>query len=319
MADGAEGIRPIFVVGCQRSGSTLLGSMLGAHPEIICLPEGQFIADLMPCVDRAVVPSQIIDHIEKHWRFRVWEFDLGSDRPAPGDVDATYRGAVEWLVRRYADANGRPSAKIWVDQQPGHVRFLWRLLQHIPDAKVIHIIRDGRAVAASIMPLDWGPNEIHSAARIWKTSIGLGYAAGAFLGPDQLLHIHYEDLVQYPETTMRRIAEFVGVEFQPCLLKSTGLRLPRFTENQHRLIGAPLDRDRIYAWQRKLTHRQIEIFESVSSGLLEQLGYEPLAGCNPRRLGRLEKLFLIGRDQIKKGIHHVRFWLRQRPYMSRRP
>lgn len=311
-------MRPVFVIGCQRSGSTLLGAMLGAHPDIICVPEGQFIADLLadPNDAEGCDPSSIIDRIVRHWRFRVWEFDLGSDRPTPGEVEQTYRGAIEWLVQRYAAAHDRHGATIWVDQQPGHLFYLWQLLQHFPDAKVIHIIRDGRAVAASIMPLNWGPNEIHSAARFWKIRIGLGYAAGAFLGPDQLLHAHYEDLVQHPEATMRSIADFVGVEFRSCLLKSTGLRLPRFTEYQHRLIGAPLARDRINAWERKLTHRQIEIFESISSGLLEQLGYEPLAGFNPPRLGRMEKLVLIARDQIKRRVNDVKFWLRRHRYTS---
>ena len=275
----AEIFRPIFVVGCQRSGSTLLGSMLGAHPEIVCVPEGQFIVDLMPTANpqAKVEPSQIIGLIDAHWRFRVWEFDLGSDRPVAGEVEPTYRGAIEWLVRRYANANNRPGAKVWVDHQPGHVRFLWRLLQHFPDAKVIHIIRDGRAVAASIMPLDWGPNVILSAAMFWKLNVGLGFAASAILGPDQLMHVHYEDLVQDAEVTMRRIAKFADVAFDPAMVTTSGFRVPRFTKHQHHLIGTPPALDRINAWQQKLSRRQIRIFERKTCDLLRQLGYQTLA------------------------------------------
>jgi len=311
-----EIFRPIFVVGCQRSGSTLLGSMLGAHPEIVCIPEGQFIVDLMPTADpqAKVDPSQIIGRIDTHWRFRVWEFDLGSDRPVAGEVEPTYRGAIEWLVRHYADANNRPGAKVWVDHQPGHVRFLWRLLQHFPDAKVIHIIRDGRAVAASIMPLDWGPNVILSAAMFWKLNVGLGFAASANLGPDQLMHVHYEDLVQDSEATMRRIAEFAGISFDQAMVTTSGLRVPRFTEDQHHLIGTPPTPDRINAWQKKLSRRQIRIFEKKTNDLLRQLGYQTLAELDPPNVSWMEALLLFLEDQIKKLINGIRFWYRRRRY-----
>lgn len=312
----AEIFRPIFVVGCQRSGSTLLGSMLGAHPEIVCVPEGQFIVDLMPAANpqAEVVPSQIIGRIETHWRFRLWEFDLGSDRPAAGEVEPTYRGAIEWLVRHYADANNRLGAKVWVDHQPGHVRYLWRLLQHFPDAKVIHIFRDGRAVAASIMPLDWGPNVISSAAMFWKLNVGLGFAASTFLGPDQLMHVRYEDLVQDAEVTMRRIAKFADVAFDPAMVTTSGFRVPRFTKHQHHLIGTPPAPDRINAWQQKLSRRQIGIFERKTCDLLRQLGYQTLAGFNPPRVSWMEALSLFLEDQIKKGINGIKFWYRSHRY-----
>ena len=69
----SDQMHPVFVVGCSRSGSTLLGAMLGAHPEIVCVPEGQFIVDLMPKLgsDDSVNPSEIIDQVTRHWRFQI--------------------------------------------------------------------------------------------------------------------------------------------------------------------------------------------------------------------------------------------------------
>src|SRR4030095_1909271 len=98
--------------------------------------------------------------IDRHWRFRIWEFDLGGRRPERDTVKPTFRAAIEWLVRQYAESVDRAGARIWVEQDPGNVVHIWKLLQHFPDAKFIHIVRDGRAVAASMLPLDWGPNEI---------------------------------------------------------------------------------------------------------------------------------------------------------------
>jgi hypothetical protein len=315
----SDQMRPVFVVGCQRSGSTLLGAMLGAHPEIVCVPEGQFIVDLMPGRGSGdtVDPTEIIERITKHWRFRIWGFDLGAERPAPGEIEPTYRAAVEWLVARFAAAHDRRDARVWVDQQPGHVFYLWRLLKHFPNAKVVHIVRDGRAVAASIMPLDWGPNEIYGAARFWQMRIGLGYAAASFLGPDQLHHLRYEDLVREPEATLGRLADFMGVAYHEDMLRGTGLSLPAFTKDQHSLVGGSLAPGRIDAWQQSLTRRQIEIFERLTSNLLAPLGYDLISSPGARRMTLTEKAVLVAKDQVKKVINSLRFEWRRRAYLRK--
>ena len=310
----SDQMHPVFIVGCQRSGLTLLGAMLGAHPEVVCIPEGQFIVDLMPRSSQPgiVIPTEIIEQILRHWRFQIWDFDLGSRRPGEEETPGTYRGAIEWLIRQYATTRDRQGASVWVDQQPGHLLHIPALVRHFPEAKFVHIVRDGRAVGASIMPLDWGPNEVYGAARFWQIRVGIGYAAAAFLPPEQLIYVRFEDLLVDPEHTMRELAEFVGISYVPAMLIGTGLQVPSFTREHHELVGAPLARDRINAWQRVLSNRQIEVFERLTGGLLEQLGYELMFGSEAARLGFTEKLLLIGRDQIKKTINNIKFARRRR-------
>lgn len=307
--------RPVFVVGCQRSGSTLLGAMLGAHPDMVCVPEAQFLADLMPPgpADRPVDPARVINQVERHWRFQVWEWDLAGRRPAPGECPDTYRGAMEWLVRLYDRDTKSGVSRVWVEQQPGHVRCLRDLLLHFADAKAIHVVRDGRAVAASLLPLDWGPNEILPAANFWEQRVARGFAASAFMGPDRLMHIRYEDITRDPEAAMRRCADFIGVEYHPAMLVSGGLRLPRFTEHQHNLVGSRPNPGRNDAWKEKLSPREIEIFEAVSGDLLRYLGYE-LTTQHAREPSFVEKLVQFSRDQVKKAINRRRFGRRTRPF-----
>lgn len=313
----SDQMHPVFVVGCQRSGSTLLGAMLGAHPEIVCVPEGQFIVDLMPPSTQSgvVVPTEIIEEISRHWRFQIWDFDLGSRRPGEDETAGTYRGTIEWLIRQYAATRGRQFASVWVDQQPGHLLHIPALVRHFPEAKFIHIVRDGRAVAASIMPLDWGPNEVYGAARFWQIRVGIGYAAAAFLPPEQLVCVRFEDLLVDPEHAMRKLAEFVGISYVPEMLIGTGLQIPNFTREQHGLVGTPLARDRINAWQKVLSKRQIEVFERLTGGLLELLGYELMFGSEAARLDLTEKILLIGRDQIKKVINSMKLARRRRKHV----
>jgi Sulfotransferase family len=314
---GTTTLKPVFILGCARSGSTMLGAMVGAHPKVVCIPEGQFIVDVMPKGDdpnSEVDPVDVIDRIVKHWRFRVWEFELGGRRPARDDIKPTYRATIEWLIRQYARAVGRSGAHIWVDQAPEHVFRIWNLLQHFPGAKFIHIVRDGRAVAASIIPLDWGPNEIYSAARTWQERVGYGYVAATALGPERVLHVRYEDVVERTEATMRFVATFLGVEFMPEMLSTTGLRLPRFTRYQHQLIGMPPRPDRTESWRRILSRREIEIFESVVGDLLPMLGYKPVFGIQARPLTFLERRRHILLNEIRKILNSLTTYLKRRRY-----
>lgn len=311
----AAPLHPVFVVGCQRSGSTMLGAMLGAHPEIVCIPEAQFTVELMPSDPGAAIdPADVIDRVVRHWRFRIWEFDLGQRRPARNAIKPSYRAAIEWLVREYAASVGRPRARFWVDQDPGNVRSIWKLSQHFGDAKFIHIVRDGRGVAASMIPLDWGPNEIYTAAHWWQRHLSYAFVAAAALEPGRLLHVRYEDVVQRTEPTMRTIAAFLGIEFAPNMLNTTGLRLPKFTRYQHQLIGAPPQAGRVESWRRTLSHREIEIFEAVVGDLLPLLGYQPVFGSRARLPSSWERHRRILLNQTRKAQNAIQMWLRTRPY-----
>ena len=285
-------MRPVFIVGCPRSGSTMLGAMLGGHPEAICPPEAQFIIDHMPASDlsAAVDVDAVLDQIKRHRRFRQWPFSL-EGRPSPAEMATmTYRNVIEWVVAQYARAHERPAPTLWIDQSI-FVLHVWKLLQLFPDARFIHLVRDGRAVAASIIPLDWGPKGLLSAARHWIQHLALGFAAEATLGADRIIRVHYEKILAEPEATMKRISSFLGVEFCPAMLVPAGLALPAHTRYQHTLIGAPLDAKRIDAWRHSLTKREIEIYEAVTGDLLSLLGYEVSSG-RAQPLSRVEKIKL---------------------------
>ena len=284
----------------------MLGAMLGGHPEAICPPEAQFIIDCMPAsnLSAAVDVDAVLDDIKRHWRFRVWPFTLES-RPSPAEMATmTYRNVIEWVVAQYAIAHGRPAPTLWIDQSI-FVPHIWKLLQLFPDARFIHLIRDGRAVAASIIPLKWGPKGVLSAARHWIEHLAHGFAAEAILGADRIVRVHYERILAEPEATMKRLSSFLGVEFCPAMLVPAGLALPAHTRHQHTLIGAPLDAKRVDAWRHSLTEREIEIYEALTGDLLPLLGYEISSGL-ARPPSRVEKI----RFTLTEWL--IRFWNRIR-------
>jgi Sulfotransferase family len=295
-------MRPVFIVGCPRSGSTMLGAMLGGHPEAICPPEAQFIIDCMPASNlSAVDASTVLDHITRHWRFRVWPFRLESRTEM---ATMSYRSLIEWVVAQYAIAHGRPAPKVWIDQSI-FVRHISKLLQVFPDARFIHLVRDGRAVAASIIPLDWGPMGVLSAAQHWIEHLAHGFAAEATLGADRIIRVHYEGILAEPEATMKRISSFLGIEFCPAMLVPAGLALPAHTRRQHTLIGAPLDPKRVDAWRHSLTKREIEIYEAVAGDLLPLLGYE-MSSARARPPSRVETIGLTLTEWLIRFSNRVR-------------
>lgn len=304
-------IAPIFVVGCQRSGSTMLGSMLGSTPEAITIPEAQFVAELAPAgaATRKVNLAATIDAIEGHYRYKIWQFDLAGKRPSG---EGSFADAVRWLVTEYAGRHDRKKPKFWVDQQPGHIRYLGRLRQVFPEMKVIHLVRDGRAVASSLMPLDWGPNTINRAAYYWLQRLAFGFAAREFLSPEQYCLVRYEDILREPEKEMQRLSEFTGMKYRPEMVSGAGLAVPEFTKGQHALVGQGPQLDRIDAWKSKLTHREVEIFESICADMLEYLGYESVAGTSPKAMGGVETIMIDLRNVYLKYANLNKFRKRVR-------
>jgi hypothetical protein len=113
---------------------------------------------------------------------------------------------------------------------------------------------------------------------------------------------------------MRRVANFLGVDFVPEMLSTTGLKLPTFTRYQHQLIGVPPRSDRTESWRKTLSQRDIEIFESVVGDLLPLLGYTPVFGPQARPLTFLERRWHILLNEIKKIGNALTTYSKQRPY-----
>ena len=264
---------PIIIVGCQRSGSTMLGSILGAHSKIVAIPEAQFFVDCMPSRPDIVVDSKTIERsVKEHYRFKIWNYDL-PDSPAG---ITHYSEFFEWFVSSYAKDEHDKQPEAWVDHQPGHVKNIAKIKAFFPNVKIIHVLRDGRAVANSIIPLDWGPNSINRAAYFWEQRVGYGLAVQRYLGEEHCLTLRYEDILQNPGSNIKVLCKFLDFEFEERMIGAGGLKVPKFTEMQHSLVGGKLSEKRINGWQKELVKRDVEIFENLTGDLLTYLGYKKL-------------------------------------------
>ena len=273
--------RQIFIGGCSRSGTTLLGAMLGVASQVICTPESHFKIDVLRSPARQgerVDLRQAMALIQRHWRFKIWAYDVDATAVPYDQLRDSYACLLNYLAGGYARFLGKPQAAIWVDHTPENVSYAHTLRQLFPQAKFIHIVRDGRGVAASILPLDWGPNSIEKAARWWLRMVSFGLSAETAYGPENVIRVRYEDLVTQPESTLQQLCAFLEVEYQPEMVLASGFKPPRYTRRQHTFIGRRPDPAVAHRWRDKLSPRDTEIFEYLTRDFLNHLGYELLYG-----------------------------------------
>ena len=97
----------------------------------------------------------------------------------------------------------------------------------------LHIVRDGRAVAASWIPLTWGPNTVVGAARQWMMHMAGGLAAEQSLPSAQVRSVRYETLVSEPDAVMGERCARLDLPFRAAMTEGKGFQVPAYTRNQH--------------------------------------------------------------------------------------
>jgi hypothetical protein len=263
---------PFFIVGSARSGTTLLRLILNAHPAVAVPPESRFITELFEGKDEVEV-EDFLSRLDRHQRFALWDLPIELVRAEFGDERSVpYRSAVEAPFRAFMHTNSKVR---WGDKTPRYVEHMPFIHRLWDGARFIHLIRDGREVALSYADVPFGPKTVGRAAALWARRVSTGRDAGAALPDGTYLEVRYETLVSEPETTVREIARFLDLDFDPGMLDDTkraqaavSHRSGRFNPNVTRPPG-PGRR-----WQERMSDGDVEVFEAVAGGLLDELGFE---------------------------------------------
>ena len=278
----------VFVVGCPRSGTTLLQRMLDSHPQLAVANDTHFIpgaiAGLAPRPDLPLTP-EIVESVRA---FRTGGAGKGFHRlglPEGTLEDAaagaeTYPDLVAELYSRLAELRGKPLAG---EKTPDYVRCLPLLHALFPSTKVVHLIRDGRDVTLAVLdwaidstkgrikgpartPL-WSDNPVAAAALWWECQVGAGRRDGPELGL-AYREVRYEALVARPAETLRDVVGFLELPFDERMLS---YRLqPEGRAAAERLPPTPGLRD----WRTQMPPDDLELVEAIVGDLLSELGYE---------------------------------------------
>ncbi len=293
----AEKIVPLpapvpFVIGVNRSGTTLLRMMLDSHPELAVPPETHFIPalhDHLKALGEAR-SDDVADFLVAHRRwgdFGISEQDLRKRLgEAPGTEPAHVLRSFYGL---YAETQGKER---YGDKTPGYVKQMKVVELCLPEARFVHLIRDGRDVALSRDErIQAEELSVERLAKIWKRRIRRARRRSTQI--KHYLEVRYEDLVTDPEDVLREICAFAKIEYDPAMLRyheRSGERLREIARDlpeeeggtlrpaterlsaHSRVTEAPRQ-DRIAVWRREMPPEDVARFEGIAGDLLEELGY----------------------------------------------
>lgn len=269
------------IFGSPRSGTTLLAAMIDLHPELMVPPETDFIVPTAFLVDRIGDPDtlrRLVAETIVHARGFPQLAPFISADEVRACVAAAEPDLFAIVSAIYARIARNAQVKEAGDKSPNDLRFA-RILEKCGyferGMKVLHIVRDARAVTESLHRLNW-PNADDPVqfARTWVHANMLLNVAMRDR-PDYLL-VRYEDLVSAPERIARRICAHLGVRFDPAMLQVAGRGANYdLTTPKHEKLARPISTDWILAW-RRLDAAIIDEVEWIAREGLVRFGY--LAG-----------------------------------------
>ena len=293
---------PIFIGGCDRSGTTMLRLMLTQSPELHIPGETTFLPIMK---DRAeeygdfsiswqrwffVRDLMTFPATTRNNSFEVFELTPEEAEQAIAAAAPTdYPGAGGAVFAAAARKKGKSR---WGDKSPANVMYLDYLAEAFPAARFVHIIRDARDACASIRRAGWMHN-FRTAAATWKLRIETGQRLGAQLGDKKYREIRYEALVLEPEKELRALCEWLELDYTTAMIefhKNSMDNLPKQVQHLFTKANKPADTSRVEAWKKSMPRKDIADVEFVAGDLMEKLGYS-LTGVRIAPWTRLVRAF----------------------------
>jgi sulfotransferase family protein len=284
-----HGVNPfVFIVGCPRSGTTLLGRLVDAHPDIAVIHEGRFVADWFER-RRGLTPQGTVtpELVQALLEYRPFEHvDVGREQ-----LERLIRSGDHLPYARFVsavfDLHGRAHGKRLVgDKTPHYVRSIPTLHSLWPSAKVVHLIRDGRDVALSA--LRWRKvverggsvaryaafheDRLSTVAVWWEWLVRLGREDGAALGPELYHEVRYEALVADAGRECARLCDFLGLPYDARMLSFHEGRVRDEPGLDAKKAWRPVTPG-LRSWRSEMSTEDVTRFEAAAGGLLDELGY----------------------------------------------
>jgi len=282
-SDSTRGRRsgaPVFVLGCERSGTKFLyHTLLSAGGFALYYTESNafnLLGLLFGNLARRANRRKLLDHF-----FRSMLFErTGLERHEIQDsVLEECRNAGDFLSIVMGAIARKQGAPRWAECTPAHLLFLPLIKKTIPEALIIHIIRDGRDVASSLQRIGWirpfawdRSRSIVPPALYWRWEVSKGRRFGQELG-DDYMEIHYEDLVQNPCESLARIGKFIEQDLDYDRVQRVALGAVHDPNSSFRGDGPGTVANTIGRWKTLFTPQQVCDVESAIGDLLVDTGY----------------------------------------------
>lgn len=272
---------PFFIVCSGRSGSTMLRLMLASHSRLCIPPETGFLIPLVKrfSIDRLLSAEQVesaISIMTSHHRWPDMKLDEREFRSRVSQLSAPYlRDLAEVVYRWHGEAEGKTR---WGDKTPPYIEIVPQLARIYPQARFIHLVRDGRDVARSFQSRGWVASSwLHDNGREWLRAMECHWRLMRSELRERILLIYYEDLLREPEKTLRKVCQFIGETFEPQMLswqRIVDAQVSKREHLQHNRLKLQIGAEGLGRWKRELSPRSTFLCEAFMAADLKRLGYE---------------------------------------------
>ncbi len=275
---------PILMGGCGSSGTTLLKTMLDAHKNIACGQEialfdrPAFFKTDLKCLHEMFI-SQKFEEINRGQIFPLFtkfgsNFGLFIPNAAKhyhnfATIESIFNKArdlrhfINLFFSNWAAAQGKNR---WAEKTPNNIYCIGEILELLPDAKFIHVIRDGRDVVLSLH--EGRDFAIPPAVFRWLSAVEAGIR---FRGNPRYYEVRYEDLILNTEETLKKLMIFLEEDFDPEMLNYTD----KGKNNPLQYGTTPIYSSKIGKWKKEdIDPAILKTFDLTMSEMLKKIGYE---------------------------------------------
>lgn len=258
---------PIFIGGVGRSGTTLLRVILDSHSNIACGPELKVFAQLV----------MTWHNIEERYKNSLLDYGISSN-----DTKEIFSEMMYQFLEKYRIKQNKNRI---AEKSPNNVVLFSHLHYLFPKSPLIHVIRDGRDVIASLLTMDWLDHEgkpvpytkdPKQAALYWRDVVKLGrnFQNYSQSNRESYFEIKYEDLINSPETTLKELFNFINEPWEEEVLSFHKKNRNLANESSADQVSQKMYKTAIGRWKEDLSKEQIAIIKPLIEDLLIELGYE---------------------------------------------
>ncbi|MBW1699713.1 MAG: sulfotransferase [Deltaproteobacteria bacterium] len=275
----------VFLLYDSRSGSTLLSRLLDEYEDIGVTVESNFMISILRLhqeFERKSDAASIFQKLRGMDRFENLRIEEEKFLGCLENKEPTINSFVTCLLKTYFERKD-PSADAWIVKDGSNGYFINQIIHEIPEAKFIHILRDGRAVLNSRMKTinPYGNKKAMArdpltAARHWKSLVThIDNFSKKF--PERILEVRYEHLIKSTEEEIGRIRRFLGLQKNRSRKANPKTYFQKITEKEkkiHELVISAPRRSRCEAWKEELSVDHRKLFEYVAGDILIKKGYK---------------------------------------------
>ncbi len=281
--------RPIFIIGSERSGTTLVLAILACHPRI-AVPEvtwyyPRFRPYLHTYGDLGIIENFNALAHEMAYGLRVPFWRMPDANPATfgneiaaraAEIEPSFAGVFAAMFERYAKHVKKPR---WGEKTPGNVFYIDRILEDFPNAQFVYIYRDCRDASAEFIESQFGPTNAYTAAVMWRDGQQAVKPFRETLSPNQWFNIKYEEFVRDPVNHLKSMCAFLGEDYDDALMEfhTTPVAQRRGKTKDNWALAYPISDRHVGIFENQLSIDQQRVIAWIAGDIMHDLGYDNLA------------------------------------------